>query len=309
MAGTRINSRSRLKRDATIGGTCSFLGFHGLDGTNMSEYQFIDFVAIDSPVSDQDLEYMTRQSTRAEITKWRFTNEYHFGDFHGNVTEMLRRGYDMHLHFADFGIRKIMIRLPLGLPYGKSVFARYAVLDFLTWEKDKRGKGGVLTIEPEADAGTFDYLEDVESYLDRLVPLREMLIRGDLRPLFLAWLVCSYDEDAIVPPIPAGLDQLTDPLQALAEFYEIPDKLIATAAADDLPTPSLVDTNKLVTQWIAKQKKADLQDIVTEFMSDDPSGVRSRIIAGITHAQDVPPWPTVDTSLTLGELRTRAGLS
>lgn len=43
--------------------------------TEMSEYQYIEFIAIDAPVSDKDLEYMDRQSTRAEITNWRFTNE------------------------------------------------------------------------------------------------------------------------------------------------------------------------------------------------------------------------------------------
>ena len=49
----------------------------------MSEYQYIHFMALDKPLNDKQLEFMGRQSSRAEITQWEFTNEYHFGDFHG----------------------------------------------------------------------------------------------------------------------------------------------------------------------------------------------------------------------------------
>jgi hypothetical protein len=82
----------------------------------MSEYQYVAFRAIDGPVSDKDLDFMRRQSSRAEITPWSFENEYHYGDFHGDELEMLRRGYDLHLHYANFGTRKLLIRLPHGLP-------------------------------------------------------------------------------------------------------------------------------------------------------------------------------------------------
>lgn len=269
----------------------------------MSEYQYIDFVAVDGPVSDKNLQYMEKQSSRAEITPWRFTNEYNFGDFGGNAKEMLRRGYDVHLHFANFGIRKLMIHLPAGLPCDKRTFGKYVIEDFITWDKDKRGKGGVLTIYPEADADTYDYLEDVESLLDRLSPLREMLTGGDLRPLFLAWLACCYEDDAKVPSIPAGLNDLPDPLKALAEFYEIPDALIRAATQDSPPAPSTVDRKLRIQSWLSKHKKADLQSLVTQFLTDDPTAVRSAILAKIRAAQKTPPWPTVKSKSTFGDLR------
>src|SRR5947208_3224444 len=102
----------------------------------MSEHQFVDFVAVDRPVSPKNLAFMRQQSTRAEISEWRFTNEYHFGDFRGNATAMLRRGYDVHLHYANFGIRRIMFRLPEGLPCEKGEFADYAVEPCLRWDPD-----------------------------------------------------------------------------------------------------------------------------------------------------------------------------
>jgi hypothetical protein len=82
----------------------------------MSEFQYIGFRATEKPVGDRDLEYVRQQSTRAEITPWSFDNVYHSGDFHGDAQGMLRRGYDIHVHYANFGIRDLLIRLPLNLP-------------------------------------------------------------------------------------------------------------------------------------------------------------------------------------------------
>ncbi len=63
----------------------------------MSEYQLVHFLALDRPLNNDQLELMRSQSSRAEVTKWEFSNEYHYGDFRGNTLEMLRNGYDVHL--------------------------------------------------------------------------------------------------------------------------------------------------------------------------------------------------------------------
>src|SRR2546423_13774081 len=106
----------------------------------MSEYQRISFRAIDGPVSEKNLKYMRRQSSRAEITPWSFDNEYHYGDFRGNAVEMLRRGYDIHLHYANFGIRKLLIRLPHDPP-GPHAIKPYIARNSLQFLKDKQGPG------------------------------------------------------------------------------------------------------------------------------------------------------------------------
>jgi hypothetical protein len=67
----------------------------------MSEYQYVEFRAVDRPLNGEELEFAHSQSTRAEITPWSFTNEYHFGDFHGDVHKLLRGGYDVYLHYAN----------------------------------------------------------------------------------------------------------------------------------------------------------------------------------------------------------------
>lgn len=60
---------------------------------------------------------MHEQSTRAEIDRWSFTNEYHFGNFRGDFMEMMRRGYDVHVHYTNFGLRRIYFRIPYGFEH------------------------------------------------------------------------------------------------------------------------------------------------------------------------------------------------
>lgn len=143
----------------------------------MSEYQFIHFQALDGPLNDKQLAFMRRQSTRADVSRWEFTNEYHFGDFHGDAMGMLRNGYDVHLHFANFGIRRLMFRLPAGLLCDRKTFKRFVADCGMAWHADKTGDGGILEICPEGDADLFDsYLTDLDSMLDQIAPLREGLM-------------------------------------------------------------------------------------------------------------------------------------
>jgi hypothetical protein len=65
-----------------------------------------------------------------------------------------------------------------------------------------------------------------EDIIDQLIGIREELMRGDNRALFLGWLA-DFDPDewqdpkdgsALMPPIPADLNQLSAPLTALTHL-------------------------------------------------------------------------------------------
>jgi hypothetical protein len=137
----------------------------------MSKYQYLAFRAIDKAVSEKNLKFMRQQSSRAEITPWSFDNEYQYGDFHGDAAEMLRRGYDFHLHYANFGIRTLMIRLPNGLPDPPAAQA-YFDKESLTFSKDKQGPGGILGVEPFYEPGDLEDLWELDALFERLLPLR-----------------------------------------------------------------------------------------------------------------------------------------
>lgn len=178
----------------------------------MSEYQFIAFRAIDGPLSDKNLAFMRKQSSRAEVTRWSFENEYHYGDFRGDAEEMLRRGYDFHLHYANFGIRKLLIRLPNGL---SNAAKPYLTEDSFQFSKDKQGQAGILSLSPFHESGDLDDLWDLDEWFERLVPLRTEILGGDLRPLYLAHLAACCDDghdpaETVEAPVPAGLNALTE---------------------------------------------------------------------------------------------------
>ncbi len=268
----------------------------------MSEYQFIHFLAIDRPLNAEQLRYMQRQSTCAEITPREFTNEYHFGDFRGNAVEMLRRGYDVHLHYANFGIRKLMFRLPTGLPCERKMFAAFCPEDGLTWRADKRSPGGILEIDPQGDADSFDELFEVDSLLHDLAPLRGMLIDGDLRPLYVAWLACRDDDEAMEPPVPAGLGKLTPPLKALAEFYEISEDLIGAAAKRSPPLPETRDFSVAVASWIAKQPEKSVRELAEQLLSSAGDEARAETLAQIRNQTPTAAWATAEPTRTYVQL-------
>lgn len=270
----------------------------------MSEYQYVHFMAIDRPLDDKQLDFMQGQSSRAEITRWAFTNEYNFGDFHGNAREMLRHGYDIHLHYANFGIRKLMIRLPAGLPCDRKTFDAFRCEYGLDWNADKKGKGGILEIEPEADAGSYDEdLWDVAELLPEIAPIREQLIGGDLRPLSIAWLGCCHDDDSLEPPVPAGLDKLTPALKAMANMYAVSLDLLTAVAQQSPPLPPATDAGKALEQWIAKQSQDSLRKLVRQFLADDAVATRAETLARLRDEMGQAAWPLAKPTRTLAQLQ------
>lgn len=270
----------------------------------MSEYQYVHFMAIDRPLDDKQLDFMQQQSSRAEITRWSFANEYNYGDFHGNAREMLRRGYDIHLHYANFGIRKLMIRLPGGLPCDEGTFGAFRSEYGLDWVPDKKGFGGILEVQPEADAGTYDEeLWDVAELLPKIAPIREQLMGGDLRPLYLAWLACWPDDDAMEPPVPAGLGQPTGAMNAMATLYAIDDDLLSAAAQQSPPLSKLPDVQSMLAKWIGRQSAADLRKLVGRFLGGDTVAARVETLARIREEAGTVVWPMGEPTRTAAQLR------
>lgn len=273
----------------------------------MSEYQFVHFLALDRPLDDKAMAFMRKQSSRAEISKWGFTNHYEFGDFRGDAQEMLRRGFDVHLHYANFGTRRLMIRFAGGIPCDKRVLKKYLIKHNVEWHADKTGTGGIVEILPEADADSYDEeLYEVEELLDDIAPIRDLLIEGDLRPLYLAWLACDHEDDALEPPVPAGLGTLPNSLIAMAEFYSLSDDLLEAAAARSPSLPKTSDGGERIKNWVAGQSLADLRRLVPRLLGDDATSVRMETLAAIRSEAGTMEWPTVEPTRTFGQLREAA---
>ncbi|WP_413882305.1 hypothetical protein [Desulfobacula sp.] len=105
---------------------------------------------------------------------------------------------------------------------------------------------------------------DGEGWLDDLIGLREELIRGDLRGLYLAWLKAAenallmeaIDADTLEPPVPDGLNDLSPAQQALVDYLEINRAMISIAAQKSKPQQK---KDKL-EQWIDELSKPEQRD-------------------------------------------------
>jgi len=273
----------------------------------MSEFQYVEFRAIDAPVSEKNLKYMKSQSSRARITPSSFQNEYNFGDFHGNVEEMLRRGYDLHLHYANFGTRKLCIRLPHGFPDPKAAKA-YLLKEGLKFKQVKPGSGGILELDPYYESGELDELWDLDALVDRLIPLRAEILNGDMRPLYLAHLAVSLDEnhdptETMEVPVPAGLDKLSAAQLALSEYYCLDASLLAAAAQSCSPPPAEIDCQTAYLTWIREQSETKKNQWIANLMKNPQSPVRMELLAQFRQQNSSSAWPVVPGKRTIAQLQ------
>ncbi|MFI8437107.1 hypothetical protein ACIGJO_25890 [Streptomyces sp. NPDC079020] len=224
----------------------------------MSEYQYYEFQAIDRPLTKDELEQVRALSSRARISATHFVNEYHYGNFRGDERKLVEQLYDAHLYFANWGSRRLMLRLPTTLLPARSA-EPYCVEDALTcWTRN-----GHLLLDfacSAEDGGEWDF--ETPFTLASFTTLRTELAAGDLRPLYLAWLSAltrweleeDVDEDeytsTIEPPVPAGLAQLTGPQQALADFLHIDPHLLTAAAHAGGAAPSQAIDKDALAAWI-----------------------------------------------------------
>lgn len=276
----------------------------------MSEYQYIAFRATDRPLTDQEFDFAQTQSSRAEITRRSFTNEYHFGDFRGDPEKLLRRGFDAHLHYANYGVRTVMMRLPLGLPFPKLLWSKYVDGERITWKKDKKGNGGILIISPFNEGGDLDEIWELDPYVDDISQVRNELIGGDLRALYVVWLCGSQDgyadpSDLIEPPIPAGIGQASAACQGLLEFYDIDPLTLIAAGEGALPCPDIADANDVTKKWIAGLRAGEARKLLSQFLTGDAATAKADVMQRIRAEADHAAWPTTSDRRTLEQLRQR----
>ena len=199
----------------------------------MSEYEYYEFMAIERPLGKAERAQLRRLSSRAEITSTSFINEYEWGDFKGNPKKLMEKWFDLHLYLTNWDTSRFMVRLP------KRCVSRAHFDVFLknseTATLIDAGDYVILDIIKDDEDEWYGEDDDGENSIDRLsclVPLRHDLLSGDLRMLYLIWLVAVEDDslgEDVLEPLP-GIAPLNGALKALADLLSLDSDLVEAAA-------------------------------------------------------------------------------
>src|SRR5882762_313987 len=200
----------------------------------VSEYQYYDFRALDRPLTRNEMAVLRSISTRAAITATSFTNHDEWGDLKADPLKLLEKYFDAFVYVANWGTREFYLRLPQELVDFKQL---KSILSGKSTRARSAGQFVIVSFESEVESD--DDWDDGTGWMGSLVSLRSDLLRGDLRSLYLGWLMCAQDEefsgDALEPPVPAGLRELSAPLDSLIEFLGIDEDLVEVAASASVP--------------------------------------------------------------------------
>ena len=230
----------------------------------MSEYQYYEFLAIDRPLDRAAQGALRSISSRAEISATNFTNHYEWGDFKGDARKFMENWFDLHLYLANWGTRRLMIRVPKGFVKQTDIDPFLGEIDWVeVWAS---GDHLIIDIEHHEDGG-YDDWDDGSGRLAALAPLRADLLSGDLRLFYLLWLTAVQNEyvpDHEVEPLP-GIGPLTGALQSFAEFFGVDPDLVEAAAelaADDASLSG--DELRDALAGVPEREKAELLQRVVE---------------------------------------------
>ncbi|MCY2993155.1 MAG: hypothetical protein NTY19_35520 [Planctomycetota bacterium] len=152
----------------------------------MSEYQYYEFRTVDRSLTAGEIAELEKLSSRAEVTATSFTNTYSYGDFRGDPDRLMERYFDVFVYVANWGTRHFMVRLPVRGVDLPTVEA-YAGGGLSFWIK---GEFVILSFLYEDEGG--GEWEAGEEYMPGLISLREELLNGDVRSLYLGWLSGIY---------------------------------------------------------------------------------------------------------------------
>ncbi|MBU1621267.1 MAG: hypothetical protein KJ556_14225 [Gammaproteobacteria bacterium] len=195
----------------------------------MSEYQYFQFELLEGSLDKAQQAELRGISSRATINRNHFSVSYHYSDLKAEPVELVAEFFDVGFYYASWGSLYFYLKVPqASVP--EALLAHAGIV--FGFESDLYGSQLVLTFSVEEDERYFDD-ETAADLLRRLSGIRDELLAGDFRALYLPWVshALGKEEDErfpIIPLIHYDFSQLTDAQQALAEFLQVSEEEVRT---------------------------------------------------------------------------------
>lgn len=268
----------------------------------MSEYQYYGWQALDRPLNERELAEVAQLSSHMDqVSSTRASVTYQWGDFKHRPEQILLKYFDVFIYDSNFGYRRVIFRIPKKLLDPKSI---EPYIDDENISLETHGAVHILELSCNEDY-ELEYINS-DRTLDRLAVLREQIIQGDYRALYLAWLKSMFHKEEAPdnneieePPVPSGLNQLDSGLLALIEFFGIDAHLVAAAADSASQIESTPQTD--LTAAIPKLTRAEIESHLADIIRGE-AGAISALKKHLAQMNNQTPAQKSKPARTLAEL-------
>ncbi|MCC3456126.1 hypothetical protein [Microcoleus sp. PH2017_08_TRC_O_A] len=250
----------------------------------MSEYQYYEFQSVDRRLTQSEQEAISKLSSRAQISSSRAIFVYSYGDLPGNEKQLLIKYFDAMFYIANWGSLQLMFRFPKGL-IDIEMMRKYCVEDIV--EVSEINNFVVLEISINEEEGFNGWIEG-EGNLSSLIGLRQEILQGDYRLLYLAWLKgITYldelddededddeeneddenDEEGLEPPVPPNFGKLSSSLQAFIDIFEVDEHLLKAAISASVAKPSIPESS--IKEAIKKLERSEVDTFLMRLLKGE----------------------------------------
>jgi len=268
----------------------------------MSQYQYYEFLAVDRPLTEEEMGVLRAISSRAEIAPTHFRNEYNYGDLKADPRKLLQRYFDVLVYVANWGTHRLGLRLPADLVETEQL-KPYCVSDQISVAR----AGDFVALDIWSETEDYEVWVEGSGWMACLAPAREEILRGDLRALYLAWLLAvqneELDADDTEPALPSGLGTLSAPLQSLAQFLRLDEHLMAAAAEGS--APGRTEPSGL-REWIAALPSDEKDALLTDVARCNDPRVGMKLLRRFRSQTSNDDGAEVHAARTVGVLLDRS---
>lgn len=261
----------------------------------MSEYQRYEFMAVDRPLTRAQLDAVNALSGHIEVSSTHALVEYQWGNFKHNPIKVLHEFFDGFLYWANWGAPELALRFPYGI-LPADLIDGYDLDEFVTFTRYP--DYDILDIHFSELEGPDEW---IEYELGSLISIRDELMDGDLRALYIVWLAAQHmmgsadeeeDDEISAPPVPPAFGKLTAVQQALAELLQVPQELlVATARHSKATAPSTDDD---IAAWVKSLPPDRREEYLVRLAHNEP-GLSRLLIRELRELNQDKPGAVVQT--------------